>query len=778
MKRLLLPLLCALCALPLLGTDLLLYESSAERPPQVDWKPTSDVTMVQAPWPNGESGLTVKFTYKGGTQGWPSGKLWLPEGLRDWRRAKTLNLEIFCDASCRVGLELATYADSTTKNMGGGTLYFTPGRHRIKIDLGELQGFDISQVKYLDVFASHPQQDYSVYVGDIFLELEDPEAEADRNRAFLRHAKNSLAWRETLLSGKLPKSAEPLRKMVDALPETPGLDQTEALQALLRKTLPQVDRIFFQRDAREHAGLALRWCMPEEKVLRDRYAFRAPYSPDYTIQAARGEGESAQLVGFASRPLQGVTVQWETLPAREDGTQIPPQALALSPVGYVKTSDPAYKTEYVGYWPDPILEYLQTPIPMEADTYQSWWLDVQVPQEQAPGLYQGSVKVTYDGATQSLPIAIHVHDFTLAQGVPYFSPIHFIVPPAFPKAPEARRKYWEDIALMLIQHRLQPDAIYSGPDRPNLVEESQWLLEHGAQYFNLGFINDKVDDALLAKVQEAYQACQKAGILDHAYIYCYDEKPADMFPLIRESLQKIRKVAPGVPVYTTLYDGTFGRENGLDEVIDAWIPLTVSYGRNQDNAALARARGDKVCWYVCCAPTMPYANFLLEHPATANRLLMGFMKKKYGSQGFLYYQTSVWRIYEKDNSGTYVFKDMISTPVAGGPLLEYPWIGESFQNFPGDGRLLYPATDGPIPTTRLKSIRDGMEDWMYLELLEKALARAEAMDDTWKEAARQELEVEPELVKNLTEWTTDPALVQAKKLRLATLLDQYAKANP
>ena len=67
---------------------------------------------------------------------------------------------------------------------------------------------------------------------------------------------------------------------------------------------------------------------------------------------------------------------------------------------------------------------------------------------------------------------------------------------------------------------------------------------------------------------------------------------------------------------------------------------------------------------------------------------------------------------------------------------------------------------------------------MYLELLEKALARAEAMDDTWKEAARQELEVEPELVKNLTEWTTDPALVQAKKLRLATLLDQYAKANP
>ena len=36
----------------------------------------------------------------------------------------------------------------------------------------------------------------------------------------------------------------------------------------------------------------------------------------------------------------------------------------------------------------------------------------------------------------------------------------------------------------------------------------------------------------------------------------------------------------------------------------------------------------------------------------------------------------------------------------------------------GEGTYIYAAADGrPIPTIRLKSLADGMEDWTYLELL-------------------------------------------------------------
>ena len=61
MKKLLL-LACTLLSMSLLAREVLLYTSKVDRPPSVDWviyKPNVYMTMKQAPWPNGESGLTA-----------------------------------------------------------------------------------------------------------------------------------------------------------------------------------------------------------------------------------------------------------------------------------------------------------------------------------------------------------------------------------------------------------------------------------------------------------------------------------------------------------------------------------------------------------------------------------------------------------------------------------------------------------------------------------------------------------------------------------------------
>lgn len=324
---------------------------------------------------------------------------------------------------------------------------------------------------------------------------------------------------------------------------------------------------------------------------------------------------------------------------------------------------------------------------------------------------------------------------------------------------------------MLIRHRMQPDRLYWGYGRSNLVEESKWLLDHGAGHFNMGFVNREVDDFLEEQIAQAYQACKDAGILDKAYIYCFDECPASMFDMIRETLKRVRRAAPGVPIYTTLYDSSFGKVSGLADLIDGWIPLTPAYGQNTAFAEEARARGSKVGWYVCCSPQEPYENFLLEYPGAGVRSLMGFTNWKLKPDCFLYYNAMVWREWEKNAKGEYTFKNMIKVPLTGGPLFEYPWIGESFRNFSGDGRLYYPAADGPIPTQRLKMIRDGAEDWMYLDLLKKELASGKHAPE-WEEAARKELEIEDILVTSLTVWTKDPALLHAKRTRIAALLDK------
>ena len=85
--------------------------------------------------------------------------------------------------------------------------------------------------------------------------------------------------------------------------------------------------------------------------------------------------------------------------------------------------------------------------------------------------------------------------------------------------------------------------------------------------------------------------------------------------------------------------------------------------------------------------------------------------------------------------------------------------------------------DGPIPTQRIKMIRDGIEDWMYLDMLEKAVDNSSDMSAEWYSTAIKEVAVEDELVTSLIEWTTDPALVKDKKARIADLLEEYYKTK-
>ena len=766
-------LLCLL-SLSLLAGEKLLYVNSVDRPLDQDWRLTKgDVTMEQVPWPDGESGLTAKFTYMTRPDGWPSAKYYLPAELKDWRSARRLFVEIYCTKPVHVGLVVATDTDKKTFSWTG--LDYAEGRHTIEVNVTDMRDYDLSCVKYIDFFASRPTEPHDLYVGDIRLEMADPEAEAAQHKAQAKVLRNSLQWRLSAIDADLPDVLQALIAQLSTLPEIPDADAIRAFQKTAKEVYPVLDKLFFQK-AVQDCGLAAFWCRPEDKVLRDAHAVHAFLTlpaAAVTLGAARGEGEGTQLVVYAPQKLNAVRAELVAAPAMADGTTLPLEAIKLAPMGYVLTENPAYPVDYIGYWPDPILEYLQTPIPVDADTYQSWWMDIQVPHDQKSGNYTGSVRITTEKGEAILPFSLTVFPFELAHGVPYFSPVQFDNMPNYPADPEERYEYRLKIGKLLIDHRLQPDEIYRGFNRDKLVETSKALLDYGAPAFNLGFVNKEMDDEYFQQIADAYQKCKEAGILDKAYIYCFDECPAAMFPMIKKTMEKVREAAPGVPIYTTIYDSSFGIASDLDELIDCWIPLTTVYGRNEQFAADARARGRKVGWYVCCSPLSPYANFLLEYPATGTRLLMGFMNRKFKPDFFLYYNACVWREWGKTENGDYFIKQLLSVPVTGGPLLEFPWIGESFRNFSGDGRLLYPAADGPIPTQRLKVIRDGLDDWMYMDLLEKCLADADKMPETWKNAAKAELLVEDELVVSLTEWTQDPALVQAKRDRIAALLNQY-----
>lgn len=117
--------------------------------------------------------------------------------------------------------------------------------------------------------------------------------------------------------------------------------------------------------------------------------------------------------------------------------------------------------------------------------------------------------------------------------------------------------------------------------------------------------------------------------------------------------------------------------------------------------------GDELWSYICVSPTEPYANWQLLSDGT-EAIVSLWQLKEYDITGLLYWAVDYWKVNYWNNST--------------------PWTGSAY----GDGMLIYSGhafgTPYPIATLRLESVRDGIEDYQMLCMLEELEGR-EAVDD-------------------------------------------------
>jgi len=241
---------------------------------------------------------------------------------------------------------------------------------------------------------------------------------------------------------------------------------------------------------------------------------------------------------------------------------------------------------------------------------------------------------------------------------------------------------------------------------------------------------------------------REKGLEDYAYVYGFDEVSAEYFDAIRDVFEAIHRRFPDLRTMTTGYDYSWGRETGLRDAVDIWVPLTPYYDRAA--AEKLRKEGKDMWWYVCVSPHHPYANWFIEYPAIEARLLTGAMSHKYDVGGFLYYQITRWLVNHK--------------PIDSGPYTS--WDPGSFTNrrdktANGDGSLLCAGPDGPLSTIRLENIRDGFEDYEYLFLLDQLVQSARkhpATPERKRFLTRAEalLAVPENVVKDVSSYTRNP----------------------
>lgn len=525
-------------------------------------------------------------------------------------------------------------------------------------------------------------------------------------------------------------------------------------------------------------NILLGYASSMEKVLPRVPVFR-PLPETIRIEAARNEKEAAQLIvmpyGKSAKTISVKLSEFEG-----SAGKLPPSAISAVPVGFVETKFvPHSGSKHIGFWPDPLMSFLNS-VEVKPGDAQPFWIKADIPDGQPAGVYNGKAEVVADGKTAiAVPVSVRVRGFSLPlrpmlplavtfcpsdslmpQCNPDFDPDEREKPANPSRSWQKHKKAWSD---MLSEYYLAIDSLYEyGGWNPELELFAELEKEGKLGMFNLGYYGLAAEDPAdnygmqptIDRIRPRYEKAKKLGLLKYAYIYGCDEAAAPTFAAANRAAEILKKEFPGVPIFTTAYDESYGTDGRLP-AIDWFCPLTPKF--DAEKAEAARKAGKQVWWYICLAPVRPYANNFIEADAIEIRLLMGAMSAKYRPDGFLYYQTSLWNN---------------TAPISSGPYTD--WVAQSFPGYNGDGNWTYPGPDGiPLGSIRLENFRDGLEDYAYVKILEQKLSEAQksGANPQWQKEAEAALSVPASVAESLKEYTRDPAQLRAWRARLADLIE-------
>lgn len=464
-----------------------------------------------------------------------------------------------------------------------------------------------------------------------------------------------------------------------------------------------------------------------------------PLPRSVRMYAARNEYESAQVVIRAeSRRLDEVKVAVSDLIGPR-GRKISSRDIALHRVAYIHL--PALNADF----PDPLPPI--TPFSVEPDADQPVWMTVYVPKGTPKGEYRGQLTVSISGQEdRRVPIVLTVWGFTLPDTPA--SRTAFGISGGFIAAAHGldtkSREYQELLPqyyLALLEHRI---SAYDPPVPLDSSEVGYYLDDSRVT----GFIIPYSDD--VARMRKDVERCRSNGWLDKAYFYPLDEPfTAEAYATLKQRADRIHSIDRSLQVVSPYFRGPdFETDQTIyehfDGSLDIWCPNLGFYDAKAMRAK--QAKGEEVWWYVCCGPGQPYPNFFVNYDGVDHRILM-WMQKLYDVQGLLYWSTTYWN----PNITKDVWDDVAT-------------VKDINPNLYGDGSLFYPGSKvglaQPVSSIRLECIRDGLEDFDYLALLERKVGVARTKD------------IIRRLVRSRTEYEKSPRRLQLVRRQIARELEQ------
>jgi Domain of unknown function (DUF4091) len=483
----------------------------------------------------------------------------------------------------------------------------------------------------------------------------------------------------------------------------------------------------------------------------------AGFETQANVWAARGEYESFQIVANGGQKgLTGVNVTVSDLQG-PDGAVIPHNSFSLYREKYmhVTSSSPNWKGSNQplgpGWYADALIPFTDpdngrplagaqlsaVPFDLNSGTNQPIWVDLLVPRTAKAGKYSGTYTVTSNQGNFTGQIALTVWNFTL------------------PKAPSLKSSFlFFQAGSLAAQRELLRNKVFPLSTSPS--DQAQ-LKEDGLSATAVGpFSGADIGRCSMSAAPSAGQfksfaASQQPGLM--LYNYSADEigHCSNLYPTIKQWAVNMHQAGVknliSMSPTPALYDDGSGTGRSA---VDIWVLLPVMYNNSQQHVGEVLKKGDSVWSYNTLVQDAYSPKWEIDFSPVDFRIQPGFISQSLNLTGMLYWRVDKWGAdpwNNVNNAGTY-----------------------SSSNYPGEGMLVYPGQQvgvkGVVASMRLKWLRDGVEDYDYVQIL-KQLGKEDVA-----------MQISRSVGPDWTNWTRDPNAIEAARKKLGETINELMNSQP
>lgn len=482
-----------------------------------------------------------------------------------------------------------------------------------------------------------------------------------------------------------------------------------------------------------------------------------------TLVAARNEFESFQIaVRATDAPVEGLTVSWGRPLAGPGGAVIPATHVTIHAERYVDVKTPSDVEGAPGRWPDALVPTVDTlvgearsafPIDVPAGECRVAWIDVLVPADAKPGVYQGSVMVRAEGRASSVPVRLTVLSFTLPSTASLRSSFGFSdLCRAFdPARCAADPDFRATLRQRFVQAALDDRVTLATPYAIQLTRGRSYGVDEFRRYFlpllrgegptrlrGARLTTFRVNSHTDRNITGWEEELEADGVGDVAYVWSCDEPhfapvlgdPAGNWRLCGAKLEADAAAWPAAPKMVTTHlqssedAGTTSRIDILTLNVELLHgPPGSDFPGDQrplyDGFLADGARPRQLWLYSACGSH----GCVPEKDAIRRGWAGGYQIDGPASQT----RAMPWIVFTHRMQGLFYYDTVQLLATAWDDQYRYTGNGEGTLFYPGTPDRIGGATPIPIESIRLKLLRDGFEDYELLKFAHDRGRGAEAL---------------------------------------------------